>query len=164
MKIAVFSDSHDNIDALKNALEVVKKLDITQGIHLGDFSSPPAMELIAQAGIPWTCVWGNIDYDKIALYTIAKPYNTIDVSDGDFREVTIADRSLFLTHYPEIARLAALSGKYDAMFHGHTHRAAQEILGNTLLANPGELCGYRYGQSSFAVYNTEDNTLEHMYI
>lgn len=166
MLIAIFSDSHDNIDNITKALELAKDRGISQGIHLGDFCAPPALELLAKSGLRWYCVWGNVDGDKLLSYQRVAPYGTVDLVSTDFRELDIEGRKLFLTHYPEIARIAALSGQYDAAFHGHTHLAASETINvnnkQVLLANPGEIAGFRYGKPSFGIYNTETNILEHL--
>lgn len=169
MIITVFSDSHDRMDKINEALQIVQEREVKNGIHLGDFCTPAAMKLLAASGINWKCVWGNIDGDRLRCYQEVAPYGTVDIVPEDFREIEVEGRHLFLTHYPEIARIAALSGKYDAVFHGHNHVAAQETVETAhgrvkevLLANPGEICGFRFGEPSFALYNTESNTFEHI--
>lgn len=168
MLLAVFSDSHDNMENIKKSLAICAEKNVQHGVHLGDFCAPPALELLATAGIQWKCVWGNIDGDKLLAYLRVKDYGTMDLVSEDFREIDVDNRKIFLTHYPEIARLAALSGQYDAAFHGHNHIAAQEMINvagkEVLLANPGEIAGYRYGEPSFGIYTTENNSLEHVRI
>lgn len=162
MKIAIFSDSHDRLDRVQQAIDLVKERGITQGIHLGDFCAPPTTSLLGESGIHWTCVWGNCDGDKLLCYRRVEKLGTMDFADGDFREHEVDGKKLFLTHYPQIARIAALSAQYDACFHGHNHEMNQEVIGKTLLANPGEICGIRFGKPSFGIYDTETNTFEHV--
>lgn len=164
MQIAVFSDTHDNLETTKKALEIVKSRGITQGLHLGDFTSPPTIMLLAESGLTWTCVWGNCDGDKLLAYRRTEALGTMDFANGDFREYEVEGRKLFLTHYPEIARIAALSGQFDAVFHGHNHQASTETIGKTLLANPGELTGIRFGKPSFGIYTPSENTLETIWL
>ena len=164
MRIAVFSDSHDNMDNLKKAFALAKEKGLTEGIHLGDLCAPPAALLLATSGLTWQCVWGNVDGDKLQSYRLVAEHGTVDFAPGDFRELTVDGRKLFLTHYPEIARIAALSGQYDAAFHGHDHTANQEIIDKTLLANPGEIAGFRFGKPSFGIYDSQDNSFEHVLI
>ena len=154
MLIAIFSDSHDDLPKLNLALRKVEKLGITHAFHLGDFTSGSVITSLNSSGITWTCVWGNMDNELRNIKT------DIDIVPEDYREVIIEDRLLFLTHYPSIARMAALSGKYAAVFHGHTHVTSVEMLENTLLANPGELCGTRYGKATFGIYDTDENTMK----
>jgi putative phosphoesterase len=162
MLLAVFSDTHDRTDHIEQALATVRERQIGHGIHLGDYCSPFTVRLLAESGLTWKCVWGNNDGDKLLCYQQAEPFGSMDFANGDFREITVDGRALFLTHYPHIARLAAGSGQYAAVFHGHDHVAAQETVGSTVLANPGELYGGRYGEPAFGIYNTTDNTFEHI--
>ena len=158
MKIAVFSDSHDNLPNLEKALTLAKEAGLTHGFHLGDFCSPFTVKILADSGMSWQCVWGNNDGDKVSCMRTGG--EQVDFADSDYREITLEGHSLFLTHYPQIARMAALSGKYSASFFGHNHRYSQEILENTLLANPGEVLGHRFKEPSFGIYTTESNTFE----
>lgn len=166
MLIAIFSDTHDHLHHMRTALDMVKEKGITTGIHLGDFCAPPAVELLADSGLKWYGVWGNVDGDRMLAWERVKDKGTVDMVTTDFRELELEGRKLFLTHYPQIARIAALSGQYDAVFHGHNHQASTEVVSahgkETLLANPGELCGIRYGTPTFGIYTTEANTLEHV--
>ena len=38
--------------------------------------------------------------------------------------------------------------------HGHTHEAVAAEQGSTLTINPGEICGYLTGKSTFAILDT----------
>lgn len=164
MKLAVFSDSHDNMENIKKAIELCKQAGITRGLHLGDFCAPPSLTLLAESGLTWQCVWGNVDGDRLLSYQRVAPLGTMDLVAEDFRELEIDGKKLFLTHYPQISRIAALSGLYDACFYGHNHEAKQEIIGKTLLANPGEVAGFRFGKPSFGIYDTETNLFAHVLI
>ena len=158
MNVAVFSDSHDNLPNLERALLLAKEAQLSHGFHLGDFCSPFTVKVLADSGISWHCVWGNNDVDK--GFCMRAGSSGVNFSDGDYREITLEGRTLFLTHYPSIARMAALSGKYSASFFGHNHRYSQETLENTLLANPGEIVGNRFNEPSFGIYTTENNTFK----
>jgi len=162
MLIAVLSDSHDRTDHLEQALILIKERGISRGLHLGDYVAPFVINQLAESEIRWQGVWGNNDGDKLAGLRMAA--GKVDISEGDFLELEIEGRKLFLTHYPQIGRIAALSGQYDAVFYGHTHIAKQEHVEVTLLANPGEIYGMRTGKVSFGIYNTERNSFEEVVI
>ena len=167
MLIAVLSDSHDRTDHLEYAINQAKERGITTAFHLGDFCSPFVLEQLGQSGLTWYVVWGNNDGDKLRGTSMAA--GQVDIVPDDYRELDLEGRKLFLTHYPQIGRIAALSAQYDAVFFGHNHQASQEIISQegsskkTLLANPGEIYGMRTGKPSFAIYNTEDNSFEHVW-
>ncbi len=62
-----------------------------------------------------------------------------------------------------LAELLAKSGEYNAVFHGHTHDSKNETLANSLLLNPGAVCGVQKGKpgiASYAIYDTATNTAE----
>ncbi len=168
MFIAILSDTHDNEERTALALDAIRARGISRGFHLGDFVAPFMIEQLAASGIAWECVWGNNDGDQLANYVTAAG-TAVDLAPRDFREIEVEGKRLLLTHYPDIARIAALSGQYDAAFHGHTHIAKQETVEGKdgkmcLLANPGAVHRPREGAPRFGIYDTEGNTLEHVEI
>ncbi len=159
MKYAVLSDSHDNLPQLTKALEEMLKRNIIHGFHLGDFCAPWVLtEMVKYEHIAWTCVFGNVDGEKFWTADMFKNHPRISILGEQFRELDISGKKIFLTHFPLLAENAADSGKYAAVFHGHTHKKRMENLQNgTLLANPGEILGYRSGISSFGVWDSDSN-------
>jgi hypothetical protein len=63
-----------------------------------------------------------------------------------------------LLHGHEKAILADLieSGLFDLVVHGHSHRQFIGKNGETLVINPGEVCGYLTGNPTCAVYDIEN--------
>jgi putative phosphoesterase len=162
MNYAVLSDSHDNLEAIRRALQEITARGITKGFHLGDFVAPFSIEeILKEETISWECVFGNNDGDGKAILEIMHREPRFTISQEKFCEVSIDGKNAYLTHYPNLAETAAASGKYNAVFHGHTHKKRSDFLpNNTLLANPGELTGVRYGTSSFGIWDSEKNSFE----
>lgn len=87
--------------------------------------------------------------------------------NGDFNldqipekmEMALDRKNIAFTHFPDLARQLAKSGKYDLVFHGHTHRPWEEKIGSCRLVNPGEVAGQRF-KPTFAIYDTENDKLE----
>ncbi len=151
MQIAVLSDIHDNIWNLEKALAQLADADML--LFLGDFCAPFSLKQIADAFRgPIHCVPGNNDGDMFLLMTVAAAagnvtfHNPVGVVEADGRTIAIA-------HYPEIAEGLAATGKYDAVFSGHTHVFMQQQVGDTLWVNPGEVMG-RFGEPGFGLYDT----------
>jgi predicted phosphodiesterase len=67
--------------------------------------------------------------------------------------LALADRSIAVTHYPEIGQALARGNDYDLVCHGHSHERMIQQEGNTLRINPGEVMG-RFGLSTYALYDT----------
>ena len=75
MKIAVFSDTHDNIWKLELALGLMKNADVL--IHCGDLCSPFVMKRLGEASKdrPVHVVWGNNEGDIRLICQIAEKYS-----------------------------------------------------------------------------------------
>jgi len=69
----------------------------------------------------------------------------------------VAGRRIALLHGHEDALLRSLitHGCYDVVVHGHDHKVKVEKRGSTLVVNPGEVCGYVSGRSSFGILDTD---------
>ncbi len=162
MKIAILSDSHNNLYNITKALEKVEEMGIEKCFHLGDFINQKTIEhILEQGSFSWSCVWGNCDTEKESTFLAQKDNPRFDIVNDSYRELEIGGRKIFLTHFPEIADVACGSGKFDAVFHGHDHIKRKEVLLNgTLRANPGEIMGNKTGQPSFGIWNTENNEFE----
>ena len=89
----------------------------------------------------------------------AKTHNGSITIHGDFASLEIDGKKIAINHYPEIARREAESGKYDLVCYGHDHTAHNEMIGKTLLLNPGELMGMN-GRSTLAIYDTQSEEIE----
>lgn len=157
MKAMVMSDIHDNMQNLKAALSEADKQGISAIIFLGDFCAPPIFREIAKRNILLYFVFGNVDGEQMQIAKEAAKMQHV-AFERDLLEITLENRKIAICHKPEFAEGLAATGKYDAVFYGHTHEARVEKVGKTLLANPGEVHGSR-GRPSLGIYNTEDNTL-----
>lgn len=156
MQIALLSDIHDNILDLAWALDHITNSDAQQVFCMGDIVSPYATEKIAQLSIPVFSVFGNNDGDKAQIMRIAlNTDNLLTFAQRDFGEIEIESKKYFLTHYPELAEHAALSGRYSAVFHGHTHEMRNEMIKDTPIINPGKLATYPNDTISIAYFDTD---------
>lgn len=152
MRIAIASDSHDNIWKLAKAMPYFENADAV--IHCGDLIAPfMIMRLIkGTGGRPVHVVWGNNDGDKRLLTEVASSAENIHLH-GEMAEIELGGLKVAVNHYPQIARALAASGQYDLVCYGHDHTAHEEWVGETLLINPGELMGMK-GRSTIAIFNT----------
>jgi len=158
MKIAVISDSHDNIWKLEEAIPILVQTDAV--IHCGDIIAPFMVKRLAEGlgEIPVHIVWGNNDGDKRLLSKVAEQAGIISLH-GDFAQFELGGKHIAINHYPEISRAIAMSGNYDLVCFGHDHSAHEERIGNTLLLNPGELMGMN-GRSTLAIYKTKNQQVD----
>lgn len=152
MIIAVLSDTHDNIWNLADALDKVRASGAEVLIFCGDFCAPFTLTQIAQ-GFPGPvhCVFGNNDGDPWLLTRNALAAGNVTLH-GQYAELALGGRRIAVNHYPEIARRIAESGQFDLVCYGHNHRCKVERVGETVLANPGEVMG-RFGSPTFGLYD-----------
>lgn len=163
MTIAVMSDIHDNIWNLEIALREIHQTDAEVLLFLGDFCAPFTLKQIADTFTgPIHAVLGNNDGDPLLLERISSGYDHVTLH-GQYGEITVANRTIGLNHYPDIAQRIAESGQLDAVFSGHDHKKYQHVMNRTLWANPGEVMG-RFGEPSFGVYDTDTGSFEHVSI
>ncbi len=154
------SDIHDQQKNLKLALQRAKELGCSHLLYLGDFVHPSTLQLLLDA---WPhdidFVLGNNEYELEAFEYLATVRENVRFH-GYYGDVCLQERRVFFTHTPHDALSKGLhAGIYDAVFYGHTHAssafAAQD---NTLIVNPGEICGRRESPG-FAVYCPLSNTV-----
>jgi hypothetical protein len=161
MKIAVLSDSHDNIWNLEKALGKLNNPEAL--LFLGDFCAPFSLKQIADAYKgPIHCVPGNNDGDMFLLMTIAVAAGNVTFHNP-VGKLEFGGRKIAITHYPEIGEGLAATGKHAAVFSGHTHEFMEQQVGQTLWLNPGEIMG-RYGEPGFVIYDTADRRFERILI
>ncbi len=161
MKLAVFSDIHDNIHNLRLALSEMKKRNITRAYCLGDFMSPNIVKQIIDSGIIVFAVWGNNDGEIAKITKLScESRGAFQIADTTFCSAEVDNRKIFLTHHPDFARSLAKSGDYDAVFYGHNHNELFERQENgCILANPGEISGHVTDRSTFLIWDTVDNSI-----
>jgi putative phosphoesterase len=158
-KIAILSDSHDNLRNLETALQQVRASGAEMLLHCGDLCSPFMVDRLAQGFTgPIHIIFGNNDGDGRLLHTIAVKYAHVTLH-GVYAEVAVANRQLAMIHYPEPARRIAQSGQLDLVCYGHNHQKHHEQIGQCYLVNPGELLGMT-GTVSWGLYDCAAHTYE----
>lgn len=156
-KIAILSDSHDNIANLEQALSQVRTSGAEVLLHCGDLCAPFMVARLAQGfSGPIHIVFGNNDGDGRLLQSIASKHPHVTLH-GIYAEVTVANRQIALIHYPEPARRIAQSCQLDLVCYGHNHQRHHEKIGACHLVNPGEILGM-YGVATWGLYDTSTHT------
>jgi putative phosphoesterase len=145
MKFAIVSDTHDNIKSFNKIIDWLNAQKIDLILHCGDICRQETIDEATKnfkGEIKW--VKGNGDYQ-------------LDIPET--MEAEVDGKKIFFNHYPDVARRAAETGKYDFSFYGHTHKPWEEKVGKCRVVNPGEAAGQTY-QRTFAVYDTATDKLE----
>jgi putative phosphoesterase len=158
MKIAVMSDSHDNIWSLEKALQKAQGADAL--VFCGDLCAPFSLKMLA-AGFngPIHVMRGNNDGDVTLLLRVAGQNGHVRFHTEALAEIELGGRKIAIAHYAHLAQAVAPSGRYDAVFFGHTHQRIKRWEGSTLVLNPGEVMG-RFGTHTSALYDTDIHDAE----
>jgi putative phosphoesterase len=147
MRLGVISDSHGHLEHVRRAVRMLESLDVQRVLHCGDIGSAAVVELLS----PWPTdfVFGNCDHDRVSLAGAITAAG--QQCHGDFGDLRIEGKRIALIHSDDRRRFQATinSGDWDAVCYGHTHVAAIEHVGATLVLNPGAL--YRANPPSLAV-------------
>ncbi len=151
----VMSDTHDNIPVLKKIVRLARERGVSAVFHAGDFIAPFVVPYILDIGVPFYGVFGNNDGER--LFMRQKAGDAIQVGP---REIETPYGMVVLMHEPFALRAAEASGLYRFVFYGHTHRVDIRRVGDTLVLNPGEACGYLTGKATVALVNPETMEVE----
>lgn len=153
MKIAIMSDSHDRWDYLEKAIEIAHEKGCELLLFAGDLIAPPGLAVLEQFKGKVKFVWGNNEAERVGMTRKMDTSKKI-VLCGDVYEETVDGVRIFMNHYPRFVELAARSGEFDLCIFGHTHEYHDEMVGDCLLVNPGEIQGYKTGTTTFIVFDT----------
>jgi hypothetical protein len=146
MKIGIISDTHDNMPMIQRAVELLNARKVGHVIHAGDFTSPFTFRALKHLICDFTGIYGNNDGERVLLQKISQqriftqPYI-----------LELAGRKIVIMHEHHVVDALADSGHFDLVVYGHTHESDMRKRGNTLIVNPGELGGWLYGRSTFAL-------------
>lgn len=158
MKMAIISDTHDNISNLEKLFRILKKKEIHTIIHAGDLSAP---SLIPKTIAPnfqgkMYLIFGNVG-DKELLPEIVSQFPNIKYL-GEEATLQLDNKKICVIHKPDKLEEKITVG-FDLIIYGHTHQSEIRKSGDTLIVNPGTLAGL-YNKATFAIYNTSDNKVE----
>lgn len=171
MKLGIISDTHDHLRAITKAVSIFKEHKVERIIHCGDWVSPYSLahfgQLISDWNIPVCSVLGNNegDYRKIE-HINASLKNPVLFCDVSILQLEIGGQKYAVYHGHDKPTLNALirSKDYRAVFTGHTHVVRNEMIGPTLVLNPGSTSYFSEGNiidtASVAIYDTGKNSAE----
>ena len=132
--------------AIPAAVREAKTLGAQAILHCGDLVAPSTLHAVLEFGLPIHLIHGNNAGDVFSLSRFAhETANTVRYYGPD-ASLTLAQKRIFLVHYPHYAKALALTGDFDLVCNGHEHRAIIERIRNikgteTLRIDPGTVAG-----------------------
>jgi putative phosphoesterase len=147
MRIGVISDTHGHVELTRSAVRMLESLEVETVLHCGDIGSIAIVEMFA--AWPTHFVFGNCDDASEAFAAAIR--NAGQTCHGLFGDIELSGVRIALLHSHERRRFRDTidSGDYALVCYGHTHVAAIDRHGETLVVNPGAI--YRADPHSVAV-------------
>lgn len=147
MRLGIVSDTHGHVDHTRPAIRMLEGLDVDRVLHCGDIGSAEVVAMFA----PWPTdfVFGNCDVNRRALAAAIEAAGK--TCHYEFGALELEGRRIAWLHSDDRRRFQETihSGEWDLVCYGHTHVAAREWHGPTLVLNPGAL--YRANPHSLAI-------------
>ncbi|XHH10445.1 MAG: metallophosphoesterase [Candidatus Bathyarchaeia archaeon] len=158
MLIGLISDTHDNLQQVEKAVKHLNTVGVQLVLHAGDYCAPFTIAKFKALNCKLIGVFGNNDGDHELLKKRFSETQNCEVH-GRFAQIETGGYKIALLHGDEPELLFALIGSqsFNAVVHGHSHNKGIEQRGNSLIVNPGELCGYLTGKPTLALLDTEKN-------
>ncbi|MCS7191034.1 MAG: metallophosphoesterase [Fimbriimonadales bacterium] len=157
MRIGVLSDTHDHLDYLRRAVDALNDLQVELVLHAGDYVAPFVANELARLPCRLLGIFGNNDGERLGLARRLSELGQVQVQPL-FLE--LEGRKLAVVHEPEPVEAFARSGLYDLVIYGHTHQQEVRSVGECLVLNPGEVCGWLTGKPTCAVVTLPDLQVE----
>ncbi len=157
MKLGIIADTHDNLDAIREAVGVFNYEGIEMLIHAGDFVAPFTEKPFRKLNAPLVGIFGNNDGDKLLLRGKYREKEVGEIYEDPY-EFNLATKKIIVMHKPKIVDALAASGAYDVVIYGHTHESVikkKEDKKEAIVINPGECCGYLTGRKTVAILDLE---------
>lgn len=140
MRFAAVSDTHDNLIAVRELVEALKREKLDFVVHAGDVIAPFSLKEFEKLGVKLYIAFGNNDGERRILTEIANR-NGWEIGD-------IVEFPGGVVYHGTDSRILEILKKLDTLVvFGHTH----EVLKSEDLLNPGEVCGYLTGRRTYAI-------------
>ena len=159
MQIGILSDTHNNIENLQAALQIIKQKDIHTIIHCGDVTRVEVAPLLADLRVIYLAGNGDLLWGEIRRSLLEMNPESFGglVFSGEMDGVRIAAAH---GHEDGVVDELARSGEYDYVFCGHSHRHKDEQVGKTRLINPGALGGLKVEPRSICLLELNSGLAE----
>jgi putative phosphoesterase len=136
MLVGVVSDTHDNLDLARSAVETFDGRGVEAVVHCGDIIAPFTAAIFDQA-FDFHAVRGNNDGE----WALADAVAEFGTHHGEMAELELGGAEFAVHHgtaEPIVDALLA-SGRYDYVCRGHTHERVIERRDGTVHLSPGGL-------------------------
>jgi putative phosphoesterase len=158
MRLAIISDTHDNLAWLDKVMDWLADKHLDGLVHCGDVQSIETLVYLCQrCSVP---VWVAYDPHTDGLEALVRHQQAWPVILKAVHEkIEIPEAGLAAVHKPDAAEHLAATGAYRYVCHGHTHVPWEKRHGSVRVFCPGNLCGVR-ARPTFATLDTDTDDLQ----
>ena len=155
MRIGILSDTHDRVEAMAAAMEVLRRHGAEFFIHCGDVGSERVLDHLA--GVPSAFVFGNTDWDRAPLERYAGQIGV--ACHGALADLELGGKKIAVTHGDDfkLKQRILAEQRHDYLLQGHTHVREDKRIGKVRLINPGAL--HRAKEKTVALLDTDTDRL-----
>jgi hypothetical protein len=158
MRVGLISDTHDRLPAMAEFVRRFVAAGVEMILHAGDYCSPFAVRAFAEGNIPVAGVFGRNDGDREGLRAEAQKCLGAELYESP-HSVHVADTRILLVH--DIGEVNQRSiDQHAVIVHGCSHQHSVLRQGGPLVVNPGEACGWLYGEPTAAVLDLATKEVE----
>jgi putative phosphoesterase len=155
-QIGIMSDSHDNLPAIRAAVELFNERQVDMVVHAGDIVAPFTAREIRKLNCPYKIILGNNDGEILGLYKIYEG-NVFQPP----HQFIVNDKKVLVLHDPILLNSLKEIKAFDIIIYGHDHHASiSESPTGQLIVNPGECGGWLTGKSTVAIWILPNNKVE----
>jgi len=149
MLVGLMSDTHDRIPAVQELLRQMAEAGVGFVLHAGDYCSPFALAPFHDLNMAMAGVFGRNDGDPQGIRAYASRGLGVEIYDSP-HSVSLGGHRLLLVH--DIGEVNQRSiESHTFVVHGCAHQQELKERGDVLIVNPGEACGWLYGQPAAAI-------------
>ena len=156
MKIGILSDSHNHVERIRMAVQMLQEAGANVLVHCGDLATT---EIVTECAVlPFYFVFGNHDADNVpALRSAAVECKAVCLEwAGEF---SVSNKRVGVTHGHLTMDLQPLLDSHpDYLLSGHSHQAHDRMSGTTRRINPGAL--YRATKYTVAILDVDADDVE----
>ena len=155
MRIGILSDTHDRVEAMAAAMEILRRQGAEFFIHCGDVGSESVLDHLA--GVPSAFVFGNTDWDRAPLARYAEKIGV--ACHGALADLELGGKKVAVTHGDDfkLKQRILAEQRHDYLLQGHTHVREDKRIGKVRLINPGAL--HRAKEKTVALLDTDADRL-----
>ncbi len=158
MLVCILSDSHDHIPLIDAAVADARAAGAQAVLHCGDVVAPSTLHCLEKHRLPVHVIHGNNTGDLYAMTRLAHKPGGVVRYHGMDAGIELGGRKIFLVHYPHYGRALAVTGDWDLVCCGHSHKLAVERIANirggeSVLVNPGTVGGVGNAPATWILAN-----------